>query len=78
VTSGCTSAITPVHPILAKKMFKNKRIEKRPQKIPFMNFENPLYFWHIFKSIFTYQNGLESKKLFGELFLKLNFTCKYI
>ena len=30
------------------------------------------------KSIFTYQKGLGSKNLFSEMFLKLNFTSKYI
>jgi hypothetical protein len=39
-----------------------------------INFENPLYFQLYLKSIFTYQNGLGSKKLFSEMFLKLNFT----
>ena len=37
----------------------------------FIHFENHLYFQ-------PYQNGLESKKLFREMFLKLNFTSKYI
>ena len=35
---------------------------------------NPLYL----KSLFAYQNGLKSKKLFWEMFLKLNFSSKYI
>jgi hypothetical protein len=60
-------------------MFKNKKIEKRvKQKIPFINFEKPLHFWPNLKSIFTYQTGIESKKLFCKMFLKLNFTSKYI
>ena len=28
-----------------------------------MNFENPMYYWPNLKSTFTYQNGLESKKV---------------
>ena len=44
----------------------------------FIHFENPLFFRPNLKSIFTYQNGLESKKLFCKMFLKSNFTTKYI
>jgi hypothetical protein len=45
---------------------------------PFIDFENPMHFWPYLKSIFTYQNGLGSKKLFCKIFLKLNFTSKCI
>jgi hypothetical protein len=34
--------------------------------------------WPNLKSIFKYQNGLGSKTFFHEMFLKLNFTLKYI
>jgi hypothetical protein len=41
-----TSAITPDHPMLAKKLFKNKKFNKTRWKFfPFINYENPLYFW---------------------------------
>ena len=44
-------------------MFINRKIEKPVEtKIPFINFENPFYFRPNLKSIFTYQNGLESKE----------------
>ena len=41
-------------------------------------FKNPLYIRPNLKLIFTYQNGLESKKLFSKMFLKLNSTSNYI
>ena len=44
----------------------------------FINFENPLYFWLNPKVIFTYSNGLESKKIFCKMFQKFNCTTKYI
>jgi hypothetical protein len=55
-----------------------KNLKNTWTKIDFINFENPLYFWPNLKSIFTYQSGLKSKKIFGQMFLKLNFTTKYI
>ena len=45
-TTVWTSAITHVHPIWAKKLFKNAKNKKMRWKFfPFINFENPLYFW---------------------------------
>ena len=41
----------------------------RREFVPFINLENPLYFRPNLMSIFTYQNGLKSKKLFSEMFL---------
>ena len=61
-----------------KKCLKIKKLKNTSTKNRFINFENPLHFRPNLKSTFTYQNGLESKKMFGEMFLKLNFTSKYI
>jgi hypothetical protein len=45
-----TSAITPVHLILANKLFSNKEIEISAINIfLFINFETPLYFSHFLK-----------------------------
>jgi hypothetical protein len=68
-----TSAITPINLMLAKKYVKNVS-----EIFPFINFENILYFRSTLLSIFTYQKGLGSKMMFSEMFLKLNFTSKYI
>ena len=39
-----TSAIEPGHPILARKLFKNKKNKKTLTKIAFTDFSLPLYF----------------------------------
>ena len=45
---------------------------------PFINFENPLYSQPKLKSIYPYQNGLDSIKLLCEIFQRINVTTKYI
>ena len=69
------------HPFIQfwiKNVKKFKNWKTRRNFFPFINFDNHLYFWPNLKSIFTYQKGIGSKKLFCKMFLKLNLTSKYI
>ena len=61
-----------------KNCLKIIKIKNMSEIFSLYQFWKPLYFRLNLKSIFTYQNGLESKKLFCKIFLKLNFTFKYI